>query len=259
MILDGDDADLRNFFVTIGRGGETKAVGTDDTAAVENDFIADATAVVDTDAGIEETVFADTGTLFDDAVGINLSTRSDSDTRSDVGKGAHVDVIAQRGVGFDTSQGVNAGTLLSHGFIERKQTSDGFVGVVDANQCGRNGALDHEIAIDEYDTGRGLVEVVGVFGIGQKGDGSGLPFFDLGKGFDGGFGVAFNAAAKVGGELLRGKFHGLKYNLLQIYNFCGIPRTTRRIFVSFARECGAFGALGGRMCNGGVHSSLRLA
>ena len=207
-ILDGDDADLRNLFVAVGRRGETKSVGADDASAVENHFVADAATVVDAHAGIEEAILAHCGSLLDDAMGVNLCACTYADARADIGKGTDVDFFAERGIGFHTGQGVDAGALLGHGFVERKQTRDGLIGIVDAHQSGRNGSFGHKIAIDEHDGRSRFVEMMGILGIGQEGECSGLPFFDFGKGIDGGFGVTFDRSAEIGGNLLRCKFHG---------------------------------------------------
>ena len=201
---------MRNLFVALGRGGKAEAVGTDDATAVENHFVADAAAVVDTHAGIEETIFADCGALFHHAVGVDLGACADGDARADIGKGAHVNVVAESHIVFHTGQGMDAGTLLGHGFVERKQTRDGLIGIVDAHQGGRNGGFGHEIAIHEHDGRSRFVKMVGILGVGQEGECSGLPFFDFCKRIDGGFGVAFDRSAEVGGNLLRCKFHGLK-------------------------------------------------
>ena len=97
IVFDGDDTNLWNFLIAIGRRRKTEAIGPNHASAVQDDAVADATLLVDAHVGVNRAVVAHRGVFFQHHMGINLRAVADAYAFAHIGKGTHIDLFAQNG------------------------------------------------------------------------------------------------------------------------------------------------------------------
>ena len=168
VVLNGYDADLRDFFITVWRGGETEAVGTDHRAGMECHAVAELAAVVNRGVGVNHAIFAKTRTLLDDCAGIDLTTFANRDIITDIGKRTYVAVFAHRGGRRNISKRVNARALTLCLLIEGKKPCDAFVCIVHAYQRRLHLFLGHEVAVYEHNARFSVVYIVRIVHVGKE-------------------------------------------------------------------------------------------
>ena len=136
VILNADIANLRNLLIALSGRREAKTVGTDDTAGMQNDAIADLAVVIDRHIGIEHAVLPDTGVLLNDDAGVELRTFAHRSALADIDVRTQIDILADGGAFRNHGSRMNAGAFRHSRLIERQKFGDGFIGVRDTNQSG---------------------------------------------------------------------------------------------------------------------------
>lgn len=149
---------------------------------MEYTAVADFTAVINLDTGIDDCAVADGDIAADIGLGIYLRVIADTGAFADVGERTDIDVAADRGLVADIRGLLDAcqdglSSLRCEGHERRERG----IRVVDADERGADGMLGHEIAAHQHDTRLGVVDMVGIFRICEKGDRAGTGFFDFGK------------------------------------------------------------------------------
>ena len=168
VVLNGYDADLRYFLISVWRGGETEAVGTDHSAGMERHAVAELATVVNRGVGENHAIFAKTCTLLDDSAGIDLATFANGDVIADISKRAYVAVFAHRGSRRNTSKRLNARALALCLLIKGKKPCDALVGIVHAYQRRLHLFLGHKVAVDEHDARFSVVYIVRIVHVGKE-------------------------------------------------------------------------------------------
>ena len=189
IVLDDDDAQLGNLLVTLSVRCKSETIGTNHAAGMDGDVATNLASVIDGDVRMDATSVA------------NLHPFAD------VGKRSNVDVLADDCRLCNKGQRVYAGLLRQCGSIHLHQLGYTFVGIFHANERRFNGMFQLNVLIDEDDAGLGLVNILGVFRIREKRDGSLFSFFYLRESVYGGLLVSFHTTSDKIGNLLGCKFH----------------------------------------------------
>ena len=174
---------------------------------MQDDVVADDAVVINGDVWIEKAVVSYLSALFDNDMGVNLTALAHYSVLTDVGKRTYIGILANLCGFCHASEGMDALALGRVLFVEGEQSGYGFVSIVHLHEGGRDGLRRRKVAVDENDSGFRFVEIVFVFRISEEGDGSFNTFFNLCKCLNGGFGISNYFAAKIGRNLLCGKFH----------------------------------------------------
>ena len=126
---------------------------------------------------------------------------------NDIGKGTDVAVLTDGGGGGDVGELVHTFLVELHLVVGLQQGGEGEIGVGNAQQGGLQRVLGDEIFTDDDCRGFGVVNVVGVFGVGKEREASGLPFFYFAEFPDFDIVVSFYGAVQNCGYLLDVEFH----------------------------------------------------
>src|ERR1700682_1278581 len=108
VILDADDADLRNLVMPPAMRGKPIAIRADDSPAVDDAAPADPAAVVHRDVGVDRGSIADRGARLDRNVGVDRHIVADGDAVADGHEWPYAHVPAQRGRGCYRGTSCNA-------------------------------------------------------------------------------------------------------------------------------------------------------
>ena len=127
---------------------------------------------------------------------------------ADKGEGAHIDPFAE----FGGQEPARPQATVAAGFLFLvrdifEEFGDRRIGVVHPDHRGRNRLLRLERLVYQKDGCLASIDVLLVFGVGEKTKGSGFSVLDLGKLRGGGFFVPVHGTAKDLGQLFGGKFH----------------------------------------------------
>ena len=162
----------------------------DDAAA------SDLAAVIYLDARIEHRALAHLAAVADVCLGIYLGPGANHGPGADICERADVCIVGNLDPGSDERRLLDA-ALVDSGHLgdHVEQMGNGGIRVVDTYHRGLDGMLGHEVATHQHHRRRGVIDVMGVFGICQKRQGAGVPLLDLGEGADGDVGIALDIAA----------------------------------------------------------------
>ena len=152
IVLDGDDANLRYLVVTLGIGGKTESVGSDDTTCVENAVVANLAVMIDYGIAIDLGVAAYGRLLAYGDMRMENAAVANDNIRANGNKRTDIAVFAYLGRGMDERKGIDAYLLGLHRLIELKQFGYTFVGVLHSDEGGFYRFLQLHIFVNEYNT-----------------------------------------------------------------------------------------------------------
>jgi hypothetical protein len=171
IVLDNNITYLVDFAVgAIALGGKSKAIGTDDDTCMEDAVVADVAFTINLYAGVEDYVVTHDTVVTDIDLGVDLDIVANDSVATDYGEGTDIAVLTQAGGAVDAAaEGTSAFGAV--GGIEHVQhLCDAEIGVVHPDERGVDGVFKHHIAADKDGRGFALIDVMGIFRVGQKGD-----------------------------------------------------------------------------------------
>ena len=154
----------------------------------------------------------------------NLATVIDGDIRMDdgtvanlhiftyTGKRTDVDVFADNSRLCDKGKGMNTHLLRQRGGIHLEQLGYTFIGILHPDERCADRLFKFHVLVNQNDGGLCFVDILGIFGIGKKSDGSLFAFFYLSKSVNNSIVIAFHTTANKVGYLFGCKLHHITFS-----------------------------------------------
>ena len=149
IVLYCDNANLRYLVVSLGIGGKTESVGSDDTSCMDCHIITKSATLVDGNVGIDDTAFTQGDTVADDCMGIYLASFANSSTVANDGIGSNIYLLGNISARGDGCRLIDALLFRHTGSIQLQQFGYAFIGILNTNESRAHWFLQFHILVDE--------------------------------------------------------------------------------------------------------------